>query len=120
MTYPNGSNGRFVVVVVVFSFYTLNNERKERLRKRQLHVASNVIKEAWWSSLCSRSRTITMTRFDLKFYSVFSKTQTPQKASFSFFFLTRKVLKEVKPSPDRKMIKLLAFDIFIPSLRHFR
>ena len=38
----NGSNGRFVavVVVVVVSFYTLNNERKKRLRKRQLHVAS--------------------------------------------------------------------------------
>ena len=69
MTYPNGSNGRFVVVVVVvFSLYTLNNERKERLRKRQLHVASKVIKEAWWSSLCSTTRTTTMTTFDLKFY----------------------------------------------------
>ena len=69
MTYPNGSNGCFVaVVVVVVSFYTLNNERKERLRKRQLHVASNGIKEAWWSSLCSRTRTTFMTRFDLKFY----------------------------------------------------
>ena len=41
MTHSNGSNGRFVVVVVVF-FYTLNNERNERLRKRQLHVASKV------------------------------------------------------------------------------
>ena len=61
-----------------------------------------------------------MTRFDLKFYSVFSKKQTPQKASFSLFFFTRKVLKVVKPSPDRTMIKLLAFDIFIPSPRHFR
>ena len=66
MTHSNGSNGRFVAVVV--SFYTLNNERKKRLRKRQLHVASKVIKEARWSSLCSTTRTTTMTTFDLKFY----------------------------------------------------
>ena len=35
-----------------------------------------------------------MTRFDLKFYSVFSKTQTPQKASFSFFFFHRKGIED--------------------------
>ena len=104
MTYPNGSNGRFVAVVVVVSFYTLNNERKERLRKRQLHVASNGIKEARWSSLCSRSRTTTMTIFDWKFYSVFSKKADAPEGFifiFFFFFFTRKVLKVVKSSPDR-------------------
>ena len=30
------------------------------------------------------------------------------------------ILKEVKPSPDSKMIKLLSFDSLFPPLRHFR
>ena len=51
---------------------------------------------------------------------ILKKADAPESFIFPFFFFTRKVLKVVKPSPDRKMIKLLAFDIFIPSLRHFR
>ena len=41
-----------------------------------------------------------------------------------FFFMSNLALlssvKEVTPSPDRKMIKLLTFDIFFPPLRHSR
>ena len=41
--------------------------------------------------------------------------------SFILLFLLRLfILKEVKPSPDRKMIKLLTFDNLFPPLRHFR
>ena len=55
-------------------------------------------------------------------FSFILKKQTPRKALLSFFI--RKVstvfflLKEVKPSPDRKMAKLLTFEnLFLP-LRH--
>ena len=55
-------------------------------------------------------------------FSFILKKKTPRKALLSFFI--RKVstvffsLKEVKPSPDRKMAKLLTFEnLFLP-LRH--
>ena len=44
------------------------------------------------------------------------KSRHPKRLHFPFSFLTRNVLKVVKPSPGRKMIELLAFDIFIPSI----
>ena len=52
------------------------------------------------------------------------KKCTLQKATLSFWF-TIKVstvifIKEIKPSPDRKMIKLLTFDNLFPPLRHSR
>ena len=50
---------------------------------------------------------------------MFSK-KLPRKASF-YFFSPKKlvrlfILKEVKPSPDSKMIKRLTFDKFFPPL----
>ena len=69
-------------------------------------------------------RTRLSTRFNLKFVRVFSKKKkTPRKASFYLF--SRKevrrlfILKEVKPPPDSKMIKLLAFDNFFPPLKPY-
>ena len=56
----------------------------------------------------------TRTRFNLNFLLVFSqKKKTSRKASFYLFSPNKLVrlfiLKDVKPSPDSKMIKLLAF-----------
>ena len=68
-------------------------------------------------------RAITSTRFNLKFLRVFSKKDTPE--NFIYFFLTKKLVrlftrKDVKPSPESKMIKLPIFDnLFLP-LRHSR
>ena len=56
----------------------------------------------------------TRTRFNLNFLLVFSqKKKTSRKALFYLFSPNKLVrlfiLKDVKPSPDSKMIKLLAF-----------
>ena len=72
----------------------------------------------------SKTSTTTSTRFNLKAFSRILKIQTPFE-SFILPFFTRKVstvplMKEVTPSPDRKMIKRLTFDNFFPSLRHSR
>ena len=49
------------------------------------------------------------------------KKKTPRKASFYLFspkkFVRLFILKEVKPSPDGKMIKVLTFDNLFPPLR---
>ena len=49
---------------------------------------------------------------------------TPRKALMNFFLPERLErlfsLKDVKPFPDRKMIKLLTFNTLFPSLRHTR
>ena len=63
-----------------------------------------------WRALNVRTRT----RFNLNFLLVFSKKKkTSRKASFYLFSPNKLVrlfiLKDVKPSPDSKMIKLLAF-----------
>ena len=65
----------------------------------------------------------TRTRFNL-FFRVFEKILIPRKASL-YFFPPEKLallflLKEVKPSPDPKMIKLLTFDNLFLLLRHSR
>ena len=62
----------------------------------------------------------TRTTFDLKFFSKFFQKLTPRKV-----LSTRKknlvlLLKELKPSSYRKMIKLPQFDKLSPSLRDFR
>ena len=58
----------------------------------------------------------------LKVFSRILKIKTPRKASFYHFSLAKLALlplvKEVTPSPDRKMIKLLTFDILFSPLRH--
>ena len=59
----------------------------------------------------------------LKVFARVLKKKTPhRKASFYFFspktFLRLFILKEVKPSPDSKMIKLLIFDNLFPPLGH--
>ena len=66
----------------------------------------------------------TRTRLDLKLFRVFSKNRLPGKLHFTIFSPERLALlplvKEVTSSPERKMIKLLAFDnLFLP-LRHSR
>ena len=53
------------------------------------------------------------------------KKKAARKASRYFFFSLKKLvrlvmLKEFKPSPDSKMIKLLTFDILFPPLPHSR
>ena len=63
-------------------------------------------------------------RFDLKFFHLFSKFRLPQKASFYHYSPEKLALlplvKEVTPSPHRKMIKLLTFvNLFLP-LQHSR
>ena len=68
--------------------------------------------------------TSTSARFELKILGVFSKNIHSGK--FHFLFFTPKklirlfILKEVKPSSHRKMIKLLTFDNLFPPLGHFR
>ena len=59
------------------------------------------------------------TRFNLTFFFVFSKNRHPGKLRFLLETIALiSILKEVKPSLVRKMIKLLAFDNSLPSLRH--
>ena len=64
------------------------------------------------------------TRFDLKFFRVLSKKiDTPEFFIVLFSaekFALLSLLKEVEPSPDCKMLKLLTFDKLFPPLRHFR
>ena len=64
------------------------------------------------------------TRFNFNFLRVFSKKKDILE-SFILLFSPKKlvrlfILKEVKPSPDSKMIKLLTFDNLLPPLRHSR
>ena len=58
----------------------------------------------------------------LEVFSRMLKIYTPRKASFYHFSLEKLALlplvKEVAPSPDGKMIKLLTFDNLFPLLRH--
>ena len=69
-----------------------------------------------------RTRTSSSTRFNLKFLCVFSKRKRhPGKLHFTFFSKLKKlvrlfILKEVKPSPDSKLIKLLTLDYLF---RHY-
>ena len=65
-------------------------------------------------------------RFDLNFFRVFSKNrypgklhrtlESPEKLALLSLLYSRGY--EVKPSPDRKMIKLVTFDNSFPLLRH--
>ena len=71
-------------------------------------------------SLRLKEENNTRTTFDLTFFSKFFQKLTPRKVLF-----TRKknmviLLKELKPSSYRKMIKPPPFDNLSPSLRHFR
>ena len=63
-------------------------------------------------------------RYNLKFLRVFLKKRHPGKLHFTLFSpkkLARLfILKEVKPSPESKMLKLLTFDKLLPPLRHSR
>lgn len=63
-------------------------------------------------ALDSKTRITTTTRFNYKFFRVFStnRLKTPRKASLHFFdqkIALLCLLKEVTPSPERKMLKLL-------------
>ena len=73
-----------------------------------------------------KTRTTTSTRFFLKFFRVLSRIG--RKECFIvyiyIFFSPEKLallslLKEVKPSPDRNMIKLETFDNLFPRVRHY-
>ena len=63
-------------------------------------------------------------RFYLKFSSRILITRLREKHHFTFCFATNVntviLLKEAKPSPNRRLIKLLTFVNLFPSLRHFR
>ena len=63
-------------------------------------------------------------RFYLKFSSRILITRLPEKHHFTFCFArnvnTVILLKEAKPSPNRRLIKLLTLVNLFPSLRHFR
>ena len=63
--------------------------------------------------LDSRTRTTTSTRFDLKFFRVLSKNRHPGILHCTFFSPEKlallSFLKEVKTSPDCKILKLLTF-----------
>jgi len=75
-----------------------------------------------WRPLDSRTRTTTSTRCNWKFFRLKWKHRHLEKLHSTFcppemsalFFL----LKEVKPSPYRKMIKPLTFYNLFPPLRH--
>ena len=62
----------------------------------------------------------------LNFFSpILEKIDAPKSLIVPFFFSLENIallylLKEVKPSVDRKMIKLLTFDNLFPPLRHSR
>ena len=84
--------------------------------------SSGVVSQ-YQSALDLRTRTSTSTRFNLMFFLVFSKKDFSE--SFILLCSPKKlvrllILKEVKPSPDSKMIKLLTFDNLFPPLRHSR
>ena len=62
----------------------------------------------------SKTRTTTKMRFDIQLFVYSQKNRYPGKRHCSLFFLPEKLsrrflLKEVKPSPDRKIIKLITF-----------
>ena len=66
-----------------------------------------------------REQACTGTRFKLNFSRVFRKKKdAPQKLHFTFFSQKKLarlfILKEAKPSPDGKMIKLHTFDNLFP------
>ena len=67
-------------------------------------------------------RTSTSTKFNLKFSLLFSKKKSPGKLHFTFFHQKKLVrlfiLKEVKPSPDGKIVKRLTFVKLVPPLQH--
>ena len=63
----------------------------------------------------------TSTRFNLKVFARVLKKRHPGKLHFTFFSSIKIVrlfiLKEVKPSTESKMIKLLTFDYLFPPRR---
>ena len=64
-------------------------------------------------------------RFDSKFICVLSKYRLLRKLHFTIIFTGNVstvtfILKEVTPSPNRKMVKLQTFDILFPPLGHSR
>ena len=65
-----------------------------------------------------------MYEIQLKVFAHVLKKITPIKLDFTFFSPNKLVrlfiLREVKPSPDSKMIKLLTFDTLLPPLRYSR
>ena len=66
-----------------------------------------------------REQASTGTRFNLNFSRVFRKKKTPPKGFILLFFSQKKlarlfILKEVKLSPNGKMMKLHAFDNLFP------
>ena len=64
------------------------------------------------------------TKYILNFFNVFSYNINPGKIHCAFFPLKKLarvfLLKEVKPSPDRKMMKPLSFENLFPPLRYSR
>ena len=86
---------------------------------------SNLIFFFYQRALALRTRTSTSRRFNLKVLHVLSKRDTPGSFILPFFspkeIVRLFIPKEVKPSPDSKMmLKLCTFDDLFPPLRHSR
>ena len=66
----------------------------------------------------------TRTRCNLNFFRAFSKNRHPGKLHCTLYSPEKlallALLKEVQPSPHRKMIKLLTFDDLFQPLQHSR
>ena len=71
--------------------------------------------------LDSRTKTTTRMKFDLKFFRVFPENRYPGKLHRTLEspenLTLLSSLKEVKPSPDHNLIKLVTFNNLFPPLR---
>ena len=117
-------------VTLIISNHTRQCPKCWLVLRNSIHVqlSCNEVRREWkvlfgsarvnWRALDLRTRTVR--RFTLKFLRMFYSPD-----SFILLFFTKKlvrlfILKEIKPSPDSRMIKLLTFDNLFPPLRHSR
>ena len=89
---------------------------KDNLSTTSLHCVRAGCELRQQRTLDSRTRTTTSTRFNEKLFRVSSKNIHPGKLHCTLPFYQKRqhcypaIMKEVNPSLDRKMIKLLTFD----------
>ena len=92
-----------------------------RLRIQWFRVDGRRIREKKKRLLDSRTKTTTRMKFDLNFFRVFSENRYPEnlhrtlESPENLTLLSS--LKEVKPSPDHNLIKLVTFNNSFPPLR---
>ena len=92
-----------------------------RLRIQWFRVDGRRIREKKKGLLNSRTKTTTRVKFDLKFFRVFSENRYPGKLHRTLEspenLTLLSSLKQVKPSPDHNLIKLVTFYNSFPPLR---